>query len=85
MFDSRNSRAARIIVLACPVITLAVLAGRPAAAEEGVQIRPDVVYGHKDGMALTFDIVTPTQSNGAAVLWIQSNRVSFSRSVAITV
>ena len=33
----------------------------------------DVVYGHKDGMALTFDVLTPPASpNGAGVLAIQS-------------
>jgi acetyl esterase/lipase len=33
----------------------------------------DVVYGHKDGMALTFDVLTPpTASNGAGVLEVQS-------------
>jgi acetyl esterase/lipase len=25
------------------------------------QVRPDVVYGHKDGMALTFDVFEPTE------------------------
>ena len=35
-------------------------------------IRADVVYGHKDGMALTFDVFTPHNPNGAAVLHLQS-------------
>lgn len=38
----------------------------------GVAITPDVVYGHKDGMALTFDVFKPTRPNGAAVLNIVS-------------
>ena len=37
-----------------------------------VKIQPDVVYGHKDGMALTFDVFTPENPNGAAILWLQS-------------
>jgi acetyl esterase/lipase len=41
-------------------------------AESPVQIRPDVVYGHKDGMALTFDVLTPAKPNGGGVLFIQS-------------
>ena len=41
-------------------------------AEETTQIHADVVYGHKDGMALTMDIIQPAKQNGAAVLWIQS-------------
>ena len=32
----------------------------------------DVVYGHKDGMALTFDVIKPAKPNGAAILWLQS-------------
>ncbi len=41
-------------------------------AEGPCQIHADVVYGHKDGMALTIDIIQPEKHNGAAVLWIQS-------------
>jgi len=37
-----------------------------------VRIAADVVYGHKDGMALTFDVLTPQNSNGAAVLYMIS-------------
>lgn len=37
-----------------------------------VAITPDVVYGHKDGMALTFDVFKPTRPNGAAVLHMVS-------------
>ena len=41
-------------------------------ADEPAKIHADLVYGHKDGMALTIDIIQPAQPNGAAVLWIQS-------------
>lgn len=44
--------------------------GTSARAEP--TISTDVVYGHKDGMALTFDVVKPEKQNGAAILWIQS-------------
>lgn len=38
-----------------------------------VDVIPDVVYGHKDGMALTFDIFKPkTNANGAAVIFMVS-------------
>ncbi len=43
-----------------------------AGAEKKVEVIPDVVYGHKDGMALTFDVIKPAKPNGSAVLWIQS-------------
>ena len=39
-----------------------------AAHAQEVTVTPDVVYGHKYGMALTFDVFTPDNANGAAVL-----------------
>ena len=43
---------------------------KPAA---NVDVIPDVVYGHKDGMALTFDIFKPkTHTNGAAIIFMVS-------------
>jgi acetyl esterase/lipase len=33
---------------------------------------PDVVYGHKAGMALTFDVIQPKKPNGAGVLFMMS-------------
>jgi acetyl esterase/lipase len=38
-----------------------------------VTIKPDVVYGHKMGMALTFDVIQPkANANGAGVLFMMS-------------
>ncbi|MBP88301.1 MAG: peptidase S9 [Planctomycetaceae bacterium] len=38
-----------------------------------VKITPDVVYGHKSGLAMTFDVFTPTENaNGAGVLFMVS-------------
>jgi acetyl esterase/lipase len=54
------------------VLTLLVAFSPHLRAGEEPQVQPDVVYGHKDGMALTFDVVRPARANGAAVLWIQS-------------
>ena len=43
------------------------------AAQGQVDIVPDVVYGHKDGMALTFDVLKPRANpNGTAVMFIVS-------------
>ncbi len=40
---------------------------------EDVTIAPDVVYGHKLGLAMTCDVFTPTEdANGAAVLFMVS-------------
>ncbi|MBL8851172.1 MAG: alpha/beta hydrolase [Planctomycetaceae bacterium] len=53
------------------LIAIALLLAGSAMADD-TAIRPDVVYGHKDGLALTFDVLTPPNPNGAAVLWLQS-------------
>ena len=39
---------------------------------EAPKIQPDVVYGHKDGMALTFDLFRPEKPNGTLIIWVQS-------------
>jgi len=41
-------------------------------AANDVQIVPDVVYGHKDGMALTFDVLKPKNANGAGIIFVIS-------------
>ena len=48
------------------------LCGPAAAQDNSLEIIPDIVYGHKDGMALTFDVIRPAEANGAAVLFLQS-------------
>lgn len=59
----------RSIVIAAGLLSVF---GLSAQAEETPRIRPDVVYGHKDGLALTFDVFHPATANGAGVLFIQS-------------
>ncbi len=55
------------------VYLLALGTAQRVAAQAQVEIFPDVVYGHKDGMALTFDVIKPkTNANGAAVLFMVS-------------
>src|SRR5687768_1553197 len=52
---------------------LLLFAGTNAACAEGdYKITPDVVYGHKAGMALTFDVIAPKEPNGAGVLFMMS-------------
>ena len=49
------------------------LAITTAHAQEWRSITPDVIYGHKSGMALTYDVIRPTEgANGAAVLFMVS-------------
>lgn len=51
---------------------LAIPAGLEAQTGDP-QVTPDVVYGHKDGMALTFDVFRPSgPANGAGVLYMVS-------------
>ena len=57
------------VMLASLVLTQAGLA--QSAAPPAVE--PDVVYGHKDGLALTMDVYRPkSEANGAAVLFMVS-------------
>lgn len=57
-----------VLLLAVGVATLAIAQGQAK-----VEIIPDVVYGHKDGMALTFDVLKPkANANGAAVIYMVS-------------
>jgi len=59
-------RSALVIAL-----TLAPLAAR--ADDPSVKVVPDVVYGHKDGLAMTFDVFTPVQNaKGVGVLFMVS-------------
>ncbi|HXD30571.1 MAG TPA: alpha/beta hydrolase [Pyrinomonadaceae bacterium] len=52
---------------------LIIAASHAAQTKSNVEIIPDVVYGHKDGMALTFDVFKPkTNPNGAAIIFIVS-------------
>ncbi len=54
-------------------VVLAVCAVAQTGAQTQAEVIPDVVYGHKDGMALTFDVLKPkTKPNGAAVIFMVS-------------
>jgi len=37
-----------------------------------VSIKSDVVYGHKDGMALVYDVLSPENADGAAIVYMVS-------------
>ncbi|MBL8815037.1 MAG: alpha/beta hydrolase [Planctomyces sp.] len=60
----------RLLTLAC---MFSLVATQSARAEEWRTITPDVIYGHKAGMALTYDVVQPVKSpKGVAVLFMMS-------------
>jgi acetyl esterase/lipase len=54
------------------LIAVTLLFCRVANAADGYKITPDVVFGHKSGMALTFDVIQPKKPNGAGVLFMMS-------------
>lgn len=68
------------ITAACVSALLIFLVSAPAGralgddgVKDGIEITPDVVYGHKHGMALTFDAFRPKQdANGLGVLFMVS-------------
>jgi acetyl esterase/lipase len=60
-------------LLAAIVASVSVLAQQATAPPSNVDIIPDVVYGHKDGLAMTIDVIKPkTGANGGAVLYMVS-------------
>ncbi len=69
-FCNLPKHARHIRLVTCAV---AILANATAVkADAPYEITPDVVYGHKAGMALTFDVIRPKKSNGAGVLFMMS-------------
>ena len=68
--------------LRSPVVLLALVACACSATPRGIgtalapapapSVTTDVVYGHKDGLALTFDVHRPAQPNGVGVISIVS-------------
>lgn len=57
------------LILASFVCVVCVSHGR---ADEKLRITPDVIYGHKNGMALVMHVYRPAAANGAAVVQINS-------------
>ena len=60
-------------MIALFIVCLAWCLATAAVAAEKVEITADVAYGHKDGLAMTFDVLRPKEhANGAGLLSIQS-------------
>jgi len=67
-----NLRTPGVTLLLALALAAGVFLVEPAAGAE-VEIFPDVVYGHKDGLAMTIDVIKPrTSANGAAILYMVS-------------
>jgi acetyl esterase/lipase len=63
----------RLAWLAVCIVTVFSICQQSAnAADNSYKITPDVIYGHKAGMALTFDVIHPKEPNGAGVLFMVS-------------
>ncbi|HVT27504.1 MAG TPA: alpha/beta hydrolase [Lacipirellulaceae bacterium] len=60
------------IALVVCLICIGVTRPTTALGESALKITPDVVYGHKAGMALTFDVIHPKKPNGAGILMMMS-------------
>ena len=75
MLKRAHLRQPSILLLALIVCACSASASRigtaPAPARQP-SVTTDVVYGHKDGLALTFDVYRPAQPNGAGVIVIVS-------------
>jgi acetyl esterase/lipase len=64
-----SKRASAFVVVA--LLSVSGYAARAVAGE--VEILPDLVYGHKDGLAMTLDVLKPKSgANGAAILYMVS-------------
>lgn len=61
-----SSKVSLLLVLALALLFSAL----PLGAE--TEFTQDVVYGHKMGMALTFDVARPEKANGAGILFMVS-------------
>ncbi len=53
-------------------LILALLVALSLPSQADVEITADVVYGHKDGMGLIYDVIEPENANGAAIVFMVS-------------
>lgn len=58
-------RAATVIPAVVALLTSAAVLGK-------ADITADVIYGHKDGMALVYDVFEPPERNGAGIVYMVS-------------
>jgi acetyl esterase/lipase len=72
----KSARLRRPVVLpalvACACSAVAPETGAVPSSARQPSVTTDVVYGHKDGLALTFDVHRPARPNGAGVISVVS-------------
>src|SRR5205085_470923 len=61
-----------LALVACVCSASAPVIGDAQAPAHPAAVTTDVVYGHKDGLALTFDVHRAARANGAGVISIVS-------------
>jgi len=75
---AHNSTVSETLMSARSLLTLSfaticLLLPTAAVGQDDVTITPDIVYGHKDGMALTLDKYVPAgETNGGAIVFMVS-------------
>jgi hypothetical protein len=67
---------------ACVCSASAGVIGDAQARARQPSVTTDVVYGHKDGLALTLDVHRPTRPNGAGLILIVSGGLQSSVEMA---
>ena len=70
--NGRRPRFRRSLVSSVAAGLLIVSASLAQDGAAPTRVNGDVVYGHKLGMALTLDVLTPARQNGAGVLFMVS-------------
>lgn len=67
-----NPRRWLVALLACSAFGCAAPSPASTDAEGAVAVTKDVIYGRKDGLAMTMNVFTPSNPNGAAVIFLNS-------------
>lgn len=68
----RRSLIHRISSICVALFVLCAISAVADNHQSSLDIQQDVVYGHKAGMALTYDVIKPANPNGAAILYMVS-------------
>ena len=71
MVTRLGSSVVLLALVACVCSVLAPVIGAQGPARQP-SVTTDVVYGHKDGLALTLDVHRPARPNGAGIISIVS-------------
>jgi acetyl esterase/lipase len=68
-----SSRTTVVVLSFTVAITALAVAANATAQDRGYSRTSDVIYGRTAGLALTMEVLTPTQTNGRGVIWVVSS------------